>query len=73
MNISVYCIVDMHAITIRNDPETLRRRSLELAQYVASGLDPERNIIYIQSHVPQHAELLLDFGLLQYAWGSLTE
>lgn len=54
----LYCIVDMHAITIRNDPETLRRRSLEqLAQYVASGLDPERNIIYIQSHVPQHAEL----------------
>lgn len=54
----LYCIVDMHALTIRNDPETLRRRSLEqLAQYVASGLDPEKNIIYIQSHVTQHAEL----------------
>ena len=54
----MYCIVDMHAITIRNDPEVLRRRSLEqLAQYIACGLDPDRNIIYYQSHVPQHAEL----------------
>jgi tryptophanyl-tRNA synthetase len=54
----LYCIVDMHAITIRNDPEVLRRRSLEqLAQYIACGLDPDRNIIYYQSHVPQHAEL----------------
>jgi tryptophanyl-tRNA synthetase len=54
----LYCIVDMHAITIRNDPDVLRRRSLEqLAQYIASGLDPDQNIIYLQSHVPQHAEL----------------
>lgn len=54
----LYSIVDMHALTIRNDPETLKRRTLEqLAQYIASGLDPESNIIYIQSHVPQHAEL----------------
>ncbi|NLM62297.1 MAG: tryptophan--tRNA ligase [Clostridiales bacterium] len=54
----LYCIVDMHAITIRNDPAVLRRRSLEqLAQYIACGLDPEQNIIYFQSHVPQHAEL----------------
>ncbi len=54
----LYSIVDMHAITIRNDPETLRRRSLEqLAQYVAAGLDPKRCIVYFQSHVPAHAEL----------------
>lgn len=54
----LYCIVDMHAITIRNDPEVLRRRSLEqLAQYIASGIDPQKSAIYIQSHVPQHAEL----------------
>ncbi len=54
----LYCIVNEHAITIRNDPEVLRRRSLEqLAQYIAAGLDPKRSIIYLQSHVHQHAEL----------------
>lgn len=54
----LYCIVNEHAITIRNDPETLRRRSREqLAQYIAAGLDPKRSIIYLQSHVSQHAEL----------------
>ena len=54
----VYCIVDMHAITVRQVPADLRRRSLEqLAQYIACGLDPQKNIMFIQSHVPQHAEL----------------
>ena len=54
----LYCIVDMHAITVRQNPADLRRRSLEqLAQYIACGLDPEKNILYIQSHVPAHAEL----------------
>ena len=54
----LYCIVDMHAITVRQVPADLRRRSLEqLAQYIAYGLDPEKNIMFIQSHVPQHAEL----------------
>ena len=54
----IYCIVDMHAITVRQVPADLRRRSLEqLAQYIACGLDPEKNIMFIQSHVPQHAEL----------------
>ena len=54
----VYCIVDMHAITVRQVPADLRRRSLEqLAQYIACGLDPKKNIMFIQSHVPQHAEL----------------
>jgi len=54
----VYCIVDMHAITVRQDPSALRRRTLEqLAQYLACGLDPEKSILFIQSHVPQHAEL----------------
>ncbi|MGE4485282.1 MAG: tryptophan--tRNA ligase [Oscillospiraceae bacterium] len=53
-----YCIVDMHAITVRQDPAQLRRRTLEqLAQYIAAGLDPEKNTIFIQSHVPAHAEL----------------
>ena len=54
----IYCIVDMHAITVRQNPAELRRRSVaQLAQYIACGLDPEKNIMFIQSHVPQHAEL----------------
>lgn len=54
----LYCVVDMHAITVRQDPATLRRRSLQqLAQYIACGLDPEKNIMFIQSHVSAHAEL----------------
>ncbi len=59
----LYCIVDMHAITVRQVPAELRRRSLEqLAQYIACGLDPEKNIMFIQSHVPQHAELAWVLG-----------
>lgn len=54
----LYCIVDMHAITVRQDPVKLRKQARDLlVQYLAVGLDPERNIIYYQSHVPQHAEL----------------
>ncbi len=53
-----YFMADLHALTIRNNPADLRRRTLEqLAQYVACGLDPEKNTLFIQSHVPQHAEL----------------
>ena len=53
-----YCIVDMHSITVRQEPAELRKRSLlQLAQYVACGLDPEQNTIFIQSHVHEHAEL----------------
>ena len=53
-----YCIVDMHAITVRQNPAELRRRALaQLAQYIACGLDPEKNVMFIQSHVPAHAEL----------------
>ena len=54
----IYCVVDMHAITVRQDPAALRRRCLELAAtYIASGLDPQKNVIYCQSHVSGHAEL----------------
>ena len=54
----VYCIVDMHAITVRQNPADLRRRCLEqLAQYLACGLDPAKSVLFVQSHVPQHAEL----------------
>ncbi len=53
-----YFMADMHSITVRQDPAALRRRTLEqLAQYIACGLDPEKNTLFIQSHVPQHAEL----------------
>ena len=54
----IYCVVDMHAITVRQNPADLRRRCLELAAtYIACGLDPQKNIIYCQSHVSGHAEL----------------
>ena len=54
----VYCVVDMHAITVRQEAATLRKRCLELAAiYIAVGLDPEKNLIYCQSHVSGHAEL----------------
>lgn len=53
-----YMMADMHAITVRQNPAELRRRTLaQLAQYIACGLDPQKNTIFIQSHVPAHAEL----------------
>jgi len=53
-----YCIVDMHAITVRQEAAELRKNSLNLfALYLACGLDPEKNIIYMQSHYGGHAEL----------------
>ena len=53
-----YFMADMHAITVRQNPADLRRRTLEqLAQYIACGLDPQKNTLFIQSHVHQHAEL----------------
>lgn len=52
-----YCIVDMHAITVKQEPKDLRRRTLEvLSIYIAAGIDPEKNTLFIQSHVPAHAE-----------------
>ena len=54
----IYCIVDMHAITVRQNPADLRRRCMELAAiYIASGIDPKKSLIYCQSHVSAHAEL----------------
>lgn len=55
---SFYCVVDMHSITIRQDPAELRRKARALLTlYIAAGLNPEKNCIYYQSHVPAHAEL----------------
>lgn len=53
-----FSMVNMHAITVPQDPEVLKRQTIELlAQFIACGIDPEENTIFIQSHVPQHAEL----------------
>ena len=53
-----YCVVDEHAITVRQVPADLRRRTYEtLALYMACGLDPDKNTLYVQSHVKEHAEL----------------
>lgn len=53
-----YCIVNLHAITLPQDPATLRKATFDLARvYLAAGVDPERSTIFIQSDVPEHAEL----------------
>ena len=53
-----YCVVDLHAITVRQVPAELRRRTYEtLALYMASGLDETKNTLFVQSHVHEHAEL----------------
>lgn len=55
---SIYCIVDMHAITVPQDPIALHNRILDLAAlYIAVGIDPKKSIIFVQSDVPGHAEL----------------
>ncbi|MBQ9593406.1 MAG: tryptophan--tRNA ligase [Lachnospiraceae bacterium] len=54
----LYCVVDEHSITVRQDPATLRKRARALLNlYIAAGLDPQKNILYYQSHVSAHAEL----------------
>ena len=53
-----YFMADLHSITVRQNPADLRRRTIEqLAQYIACGLDPEKNTLFIQSHVPAHTQL----------------
>lgn len=53
-----YCVVDMHSITVRQNPAELRKKSRALLTlYIAAGLNPEKNCIYYQSHVPAHGEL----------------
>lgn len=52
-----FCVVDLHAITVRQEPKNLRQRTLEvLAIYIAAGIEPEKNTLFIQSHVPAHSE-----------------
>ena len=53
-----YFMADMHTITVRQEPAELRKRSLnQLAQYIACGLDPKKNVLFLQSHVAAHAQL----------------
>jgi tryptophanyl-tRNA synthetase len=56
---SIFCVVDMHAITLPRDPEELRKKTVEVAKiYLASGIDPEKSILFIQSQVSEHSELM---------------
>lgn len=55
---SIYCVVDEHAITVRQDPATLRDNTLNtLAIFLAAGIDPDKSVIFLQSHVPEHTQL----------------
>src|SRR3954451_21599115 len=60
-----YCVVDLHAITVPTEPADLRRRvKRAAAQLVAMGVDPTRSALFVQSHVPEHAELAWGLGCL---------
>ena len=55
---TIYGVADLHSITVRQDPKKLREQSIQLyAQLIAVGLDPQKSILFIQSHVPQHSQL----------------
>ena len=54
----IYCVADLHAITVRQEPAVLRKKSLDtLALYLASGIDPKKAAFFLQSHVPEHTFL----------------
>ncbi len=62
---AVYCVVDLHAITLPQDPAQLRHRTrVAAAQLFAAGLDPDASIVFVQSHVPEHTELAWVLGCL---------
>jgi tryptophanyl-tRNA synthetase len=72
----LYCVVDLHSLTIRIDPSVLRKNSMEMfAILIACGIDPEKNIIFFQSHVPAHAELawILDCYTMFGELGRMTQ
>ena len=55
---SIFCVVDLHAITVPQDPEELKKKTIEVAKaYLASGIDPKKSMMFIQSQVSEHAEL----------------
>jgi len=60
---AIYCVVDLHALTQAPDPAVLRERTRRTAaQYLAAGVDPERSVLFVQSHVPAHTELAWVLG-----------
>src|ERR1700709_900864 len=60
-----YCVVDLHAITMEHDPAKLRARTMSsVAQLIAAGVDPARCTLFLQSHVPEHAELAWVLGCI---------
>ena len=62
-----YSVVDLHAITVPQEAKNLRANTMQLlAQYLACGLDPEKNTIFIQSHVSAHAELMWILNTMTY-------
>ena len=62
---SLYCIVDLHAITVWQNPKALRSNILDVASsYLACGIDPKKSTIFVQSSVPQHAELAWIFNCI---------
>ena len=60
-----YCVVDLHAITVPQDPAQLRQRTrIAAAQLFAAGIDPDRAVVFVQSHIPQHTELAWVLGCI---------
>ena len=73
---TIYCIVDLHAMTTWQDPKDLARNSRELAAaYIASGIDTDKSILFLQSHVPEHAQLAWVFNCVaRMGWmGRMTQ
>ncbi len=62
---ATYCVVDLHAITVEHDPVALRERTRRTAaQFLAAGVDPQRSVLFVQSQVPEHAELAWVLGCI---------
>jgi tryptophanyl-tRNA synthetase len=63
----IYCVVDLHAITVRQQRAELRRNTIDVANmFLACGVDPERSIVIVQSHVPAHSELMWILNTIAY-------
>src|SRR5690606_7740930 len=72
----IYCVADLHAITVFQDPEELGRQTREVAAaYLACGIDPRRSVVFVQSHVAGHAELAWLFNCVaRMGWlGRMTQ
>lgn len=64
---SIFALADLHTLTVKQDPAILRKNTYELtALYLACGIDPEKSILFVQSHVPQHAELAWVLNTISY-------